>query len=80
MKKLYLQANDQQDLVEWISALNNATKITVSSAPSHQSIADLLLHVVAWRCVFSLRPQWMENYPSYHRVQFKHEMLRMTGL
>ncbi|XP_061765036.1 pleckstrin homology domain-containing family A member 1-like isoform X1 [Nerophis ophidion] len=29
MRKFYLQANDQQDLVEWIAALNNATKITV---------------------------------------------------
>uniref|UniRef100_A0A3Q1CHC3 PH domain-containing protein n=1 Tax=Amphiprion ocellaris TaxID=80972 RepID=A0A3Q1CHC3_AMPOC len=29
MRKFYLQANDQQDLVEWISVLNKATKITV---------------------------------------------------
>ncbi|XP_042253276.1 pleckstrin homology domain-containing family A member 1 isoform X2 [Thunnus maccoyii] len=29
MRKFYLQANDQQDLVEWITVLNNATKITV---------------------------------------------------
>ncbi|XP_054644072.1 pleckstrin homology domain-containing family A member 1-like [Dunckerocampus dactyliophorus] len=29
MRKFYLQANDQQDLVEWIAVLNNATKITV---------------------------------------------------
>uniref|UniRef100_A0A3Q1IBA9 PH domain-containing protein n=1 Tax=Anabas testudineus TaxID=64144 RepID=A0A3Q1IBA9_ANATE len=29
MRKFYLQANDQQDLVEWIGVLNNATKITV---------------------------------------------------
>ncbi|XP_041830204.1 pleckstrin homology domain-containing family A member 1 isoform X2 [Melanotaenia boesemani] len=29
MRKFYLQANDQEDLVEWISVLNNATKITV---------------------------------------------------
>ncbi|XP_040922554.1 pleckstrin homology domain-containing family A member 1 isoform X2 [Toxotes jaculatrix] len=29
MRKFYLQANDQQDLVEWINVLNNATKITV---------------------------------------------------
>ncbi|XP_036937511.1 pleckstrin homology domain-containing family A member 1 isoform X1 [Acanthopagrus latus] len=32
MRKFYLQANDQQDLVEWISVLNNATKITVPKA------------------------------------------------
>uniref|UniRef100_A0A672GXE5 PH domain-containing protein n=1 Tax=Salarias fasciatus TaxID=181472 RepID=A0A672GXE5_SALFA len=35
MRKFYLQANDQQDLVEWISVLNNATKITVSDAHTH---------------------------------------------
>ncbi|CAL8301621.1 unnamed protein product [Lota lota] len=36
MRKFYLQANDQQDLVEWISVLNNATKITVpKSGESH---------------------------------------------
>ncbi|XP_034049517.1 pleckstrin homology domain-containing family A member 1-like isoform X2 [Thalassophryne amazonica] len=29
MRKFYLQANDQQDLVEWINVLNSATKITV---------------------------------------------------
>ncbi|XP_052436807.1 pleckstrin homology domain-containing family A member 1a isoform X4 [Carassius gibelio] len=29
MRKYFLQANDQQDLVEWVNALNNATKITV---------------------------------------------------
>lgn len=29
MRKFFLQANDQQDLVEWISVLNKATKITV---------------------------------------------------
>ncbi|XP_051722979.1 pleckstrin homology domain-containing family A member 1a isoform X5 [Ctenopharyngodon idella] len=28
MRKFFLQANDQQDLVEWVNALNNATKIT----------------------------------------------------
>ncbi|XP_055360315.1 pleckstrin homology domain-containing family A member 1 isoform X3 [Betta splendens] len=28
-RKFYLQANDQQDLVDWITALTNATKITV---------------------------------------------------
>nr|XP_021328183.1 pleckstrin homology domain-containing family A member 1 isoform X7 [Danio rerio] len=29
MRKFYLQANDKQDLVEWVSELNKATKITV---------------------------------------------------
>lgn len=36
-RKFYLQANDKQDLVEWVSALNNATKITVSPDPGFNS-------------------------------------------
>ncbi|KAJ0066890.1 hypothetical protein NL108_004863, partial [Boleophthalmus pectinirostris] len=31
MRKFFLQANDQQDLVDWVNALNKATKITVSA-------------------------------------------------
>lgn len=41
MRKFYLQANDQQDLVEWINVLNNATKITVSL--THTTIQSLIL-------------------------------------
>lgn len=37
-RKFYLQANDQQDLVEWISVLNNATKITVSLFRKHPTV------------------------------------------
>ncbi|KAM7381087.1 hypothetical protein PAMA_012092 [Pampus argenteus] len=41
MRKFYLQANDQQDLVEWITVLNNATKITVPKlGESHAANAD----------------------------------------
>ncbi|KAG3292958.1 PLEKHA1-like [Ictidomys tridecemlineatus] len=45
MRKYFLQANDQQDVVEWINVLNKARKITVpkqsdsqpnSDNPSHQ--------------------------------------------
>ncbi|XP_054455038.1 pleckstrin homology domain-containing family A member 1 isoform X3 [Anoplopoma fimbria] len=39
MRKFYLQANDQQDLVEWISVLNNATKITVPKPGEGQTTA-----------------------------------------
>ncbi|XP_033840966.1 pleckstrin homology domain-containing family A member 1 isoform X1 [Periophthalmus magnuspinnatus] len=45
MRKFYLQANDQQDLVEWISVLNNATKITVPKSgdgPAPPGGAELL--------------------------------------
>ncbi|KAJ4922168.1 hypothetical protein JOQ06_016503, partial [Pogonophryne albipinna] len=40
MRKFYLQANDQQDLVEWISLLNNATKITVPKPDEGQTTAE----------------------------------------
>ncbi|XP_033467035.1 pleckstrin homology domain-containing family A member 1 isoform X2 [Epinephelus lanceolatus] len=39
MRKFYLQANDEQDLVEWISVLNNATKITVPKPGEGQTTA-----------------------------------------
>ncbi|KAJ8264446.1 hypothetical protein GJAV_G00149260 [Gymnothorax javanicus] len=42
MRKFFLQANDQQDLVEWVNVLNNATKITVpKSGDVHQSTESL---------------------------------------
>ncbi|XP_057703724.1 pleckstrin homology domain-containing family A member 1-like isoform X3 [Corythoichthys intestinalis] len=38
MRKVFLQANDQQDLVDWVNALNKATKITVPKiSDSHQN-------------------------------------------
>uniref|UniRef100_A0A3B3RFP4 Pleckstrin homology domain containing A1 n=1 Tax=Paramormyrops kingsleyae TaxID=1676925 RepID=A0A3B3RFP4_9TELE len=36
MRKVFLQANDQQDLVEWVTVLNNATKITVPKSGDGQ--------------------------------------------
>nr|XP_043870437.1 pleckstrin homology domain-containing family A member 1-like [Solea senegalensis] len=41
MRKFYLQANDQQDLVEWISVLNNATKITVPKSSEAHTVHDV---------------------------------------
>uniref|UniRef100_A0A8C5GXH6 Pleckstrin homology domain-containing family A member 1-like n=1 Tax=Gouania willdenowi TaxID=441366 RepID=A0A8C5GXH6_GOUWI len=42
MRKFYLQANDQQDLVEWIDILNNATKITVPKVvDGHAVLSDI---------------------------------------
>ena len=35
MRKFFLQANDQQDLVDWVNALNKATKITVRQTYMH---------------------------------------------
>ncbi|KAM8917389.1 pleckstrin homology domain-containing family A member 1-like isoform 4-T4 [Spinachia spinachia] len=41
MRKFYLQANDQQDLVDWIGVLNNATKITVPKSGEGQTPAHI---------------------------------------
>ncbi|XP_048406833.1 pleckstrin homology domain-containing family A member 1 isoform X1 [Stegostoma tigrinum] len=40
MRKYFLQANDQQDLVEWVNILNKATKITVPKPSDVQVSAD----------------------------------------
>ncbi|XP_040217877.1 pleckstrin homology domain-containing family A member 1 isoform X1 [Rana temporaria] len=40
MRKYFLQANDQQDLVEWVNVLNKATKITVPKSCDQPCPAD----------------------------------------
>ncbi|KAM5272417.1 pleckstrin homology domain-containing family A member 1 isoform 2-T2 [Ctenodactylus gundi] len=40
MRKYFLQANDQQDLVEWINVLNKAIKITVPKQSDSQPNSD----------------------------------------
>ncbi|XP_076982415.1 pleckstrin homology domain-containing family A member 1 isoform X5 [Tamandua tetradactyla] len=40
MRKYFLQANDQQDLVEWINVLNKAIKITVPKQSESQPHSD----------------------------------------
>ncbi|KAM5140759.1 pleckstrin homology domain-containing family A member 1 [Mantella aurantiaca] len=40
MRKYFLQANDQQDLVEWVSVLNKAIKITVPKSCDQPCPAD----------------------------------------
>ncbi|OCT69906.1 hypothetical protein XELAEV_18036831mg [Xenopus laevis] len=42
MRKYFLQANDQQDLVEWINVLNKATKITVPKSYDSLGVTDSL--------------------------------------
>ncbi|XP_005401998.1 PREDICTED: pleckstrin homology domain-containing family A member 1 isoform X4 [Chinchilla lanigera] len=42
MRKYFLQANDQQDLVEWVNVLNKAIKITVPKQPDSQLNSDNL--------------------------------------
>uniref|UniRef100_A0A671N142 Pleckstrin homology domain-containing family A member 1-like n=1 Tax=Sinocyclocheilus anshuiensis TaxID=1608454 RepID=A0A671N142_9TELE len=55
MRKFFLQANDQQDLVEWVNALNNATKITVpksSDAVHSESQRALHFSACSYVCFF----------------------------
>ncbi|XP_076014698.1 pleckstrin homology domain-containing family A member 1-like isoform X1 [Genypterus blacodes] len=40
MRKFFLQANDQQDLVDWVTALNKATKITVPKLSENQQNSE----------------------------------------
>ncbi|XP_051778815.1 pleckstrin homology domain-containing family A member 1 isoform X4 [Erpetoichthys calabaricus] len=40
MRKYFLQANDQQDLVDWVNVLNNATKITVPKSCDVQNNSE----------------------------------------
>ncbi|XP_035760614.1 pleckstrin homology domain-containing family A member 1-like isoform X1 [Neolamprologus brichardi] len=40
MRKFFLQANDQQDLVDWVNALNKATKITVPKLSDGQQNSE----------------------------------------
>ncbi|XP_052053035.1 pleckstrin homology domain-containing family A member 1 isoform X1 [Apodemus sylvaticus] len=42
MRKYFLQANDQQDLVEWVNVLNKAIKITVPKQSDTQPASDNL--------------------------------------
>ncbi|XP_060237120.1 pleckstrin homology domain-containing family A member 1 isoform X7 [Meriones unguiculatus] len=42
MRKYFLQANDQQDLVEWVNVLNKAIKITVPKQSDSQLASDSL--------------------------------------
>ncbi|XP_063817927.1 pleckstrin homology domain-containing family A member 1 isoform X1 [Pseudophryne corroboree] len=44
MRKYFLQANDQQDLVEWVNVLNKATKITVPKNCDQPCPADNAQH------------------------------------
>ncbi|XP_068597238.1 pleckstrin homology domain-containing family A member 1-like [Brachionichthys hirsutus] len=50
MRKYFLQANDLQDLVDWVNILNKATKITVpklsdgqQNAENHRVLPDVLI-------------------------------------
>ncbi|KAM9197139.1 pleckstrin homology domain-containing family A member 1 isoform 2-T2 [Dugong dugon] len=50
MRKYFLQANDQQDLVEWVNVLNKAIKITVPKQSDSQPHSDNLSRQGEYPC------------------------------
>ncbi|XP_061086722.1 pleckstrin homology domain-containing family A member 1 isoform X1 [Conger conger] len=63
MRKFFLQANDQQDLVEWVNVLNNATKITVPKSGDVQHSAENLPDVLGAKKQVSYRTEIIGGVP-----------------
>ncbi|KAK3559927.1 hypothetical protein QTP86_026957 [Hemibagrus guttatus] len=75
MRKFYLQANDKQDLVEWVAVLNNATKITVpkSGDPSGQNPAEACVEVLGAMKQVSYKTEIIGGVPIITTTQEKGE-------
>ncbi|GAA6090639.1 pleckstrin homology domain-containing family A member 1 isoform X2 [Tachysurus ichikawai] len=75
MRKFYLQANDKQDLVEWVAVLNNATKITVpkSGDPSGQNPAEACVDVLGAMKQVSYKTEIIGGVPIITTTQEKAE-------
>lgn len=72
MRKFFLQANDQQDLVDWVNALNKATKITVpklSDAQHNSEIQRSLPDVVGTKKQVSYRTDIIGGVPIVTQTQ-----------
>ncbi|XP_072522885.1 pleckstrin homology domain-containing family A member 1 isoform X1 [Salminus brasiliensis] len=75
MRKFYLQANDKQDLVEWIAVLNNATKITVPKLGDHsvQNPAEACVEVLGAMKQVSYKTEIIGGVPIITPTQEKGE-------
>ncbi|KAI5102848.1 pleckstrin-like domain-containing family A member 1 isoform X7, partial [Silurus meridionalis] len=75
MRKFYLQANDKQDLVEWVAVLNNATKITVpkSGDQSGQNPAEACVEVLGAMKQVSYKTEIIGGVPIITTTQEKGE-------
>ncbi|XP_060795244.1 pleckstrin homology domain-containing family A member 1 isoform X1 [Neoarius graeffei] len=75
MRKFYLQANDKQDLVEWVAVLNNATKITVpkSGDQSGQNPAEACVEVLGAMKQVSYKTEIIGGVPIITPTQEKGE-------
>ncbi|XP_038152034.1 pleckstrin homology domain-containing family A member 1-like isoform X3 [Cyprinodon tularosa] len=72
MRKFFLQANDQQDLVDWVNALNKATKITVPKSCESQQNSEnqkVLPDVVGSRKQVSYRTDIIGGVPIITQTQ-----------
>uniref|UniRef100_A0A674N2H4 Pleckstrin homology domain containing A1 n=1 Tax=Takifugu rubripes TaxID=31033 RepID=A0A674N2H4_TAKRU len=79
MRKFYLQANDQQDLVEWISVLNKATKITVpKSNEGHTGHAETPQEVLGAMKQVSYKTEIIGGVPIITATQEQGEGLTGT--
>ncbi|XP_062859293.1 pleckstrin homology domain-containing family A member 1 isoform X2 [Trichomycterus rosablanca] len=75
MRKFYLQANDKQDLVEWVNVLNNATKITVPKSGDHggQNPAEACVEVLGAMKQVSYKTEIIGGVPIITTTQEKGE-------
>ncbi|XP_008319804.1 pleckstrin homology domain-containing family A member 1-like isoform X2 [Cynoglossus semilaevis] len=72
MRKFFLQANDQQDLVDWVNALNKATKITVPKTCEGQQTSEnnrSLPDVVGTKKQISYRTEIIGGVPIVTQTQ-----------
>ncbi|MCJ8738077.1 hypothetical protein PDJAM_G00031460 [Pangasius djambal] len=75
MRKFYLQANDKQDLVEWVAVLNNATKITVPKSGDQcgQNPAEACMEVLGAMKQVSYKTEIIGGVPIITTTQEKGE-------
>lgn len=74
MRKLFLQANDQQDLVDWVNVLNNATKITVPrSGEAPQQCGESALELLGSLKQVSYKTEIVGGVPIITATQEKGE-------
>uniref|UniRef100_A0A8C9TRS6 Pleckstrin homology domain containing, family A (phosphoinositide binding specific) member 1a n=1 Tax=Scleropages formosus TaxID=113540 RepID=A0A8C9TRS6_SCLFO len=72
MRKFFLQADDQQDLVEWVNVLNKATKITVPKSCDAQQNSEnqkALLDVLGAKKQVSYRTEIIGGVPIVTQTQ-----------
>uniref|UniRef100_A0A3B1JCT7 Pleckstrin homology domain containing, family A (phosphoinositide binding specific) member 1a n=1 Tax=Astyanax mexicanus TaxID=7994 RepID=A0A3B1JCT7_ASTMX len=81
-RKFFLQANDQQDLVEWVNALNNATKITVPKSCDVVHNSDCqraVCDIQGSRKQVSYRTDIIGGVPIVTRTQVIHTEINPAG-